>query len=264
MDSFVDERDYRLLERDRYTFFVMRRILGGENTLLLTDHERFILCFSEQPFPVWIWTPADATEDEYESVYRIAKENGLMDGTHRFNIKYELAEYLIRRAAEDGLALKIEMNMFAYDCPEPVAPAVVADGELYQCTEADIDELVELRDLFHRDIDADYQSEEDYRRKSEEAVRNGGLYFWKNSAGKNVACCNWKPNGDMASVGLVYTRKEERRKYYASNLVYRVTRIIQEAGYLPMLYTDADYAASNSCYEKIGYILRGKLCTLGV
>ena len=30
-----------------------------------------------------------------------------------------------------------------------------------------------------------------------------------------------------------------------------------------MLYTDADYKASNACYEKIGFILRGKLCTIG-
>lgn len=26
-----------------------------------------------------------------------------------------------------------------------------------------------------------------------------------------------------------------------------------------MLYTDADYVASNACYEKIGYVLRGKV-----
>jgi predicted GNAT family acetyltransferase len=33
-------------------------------------------------------------------------------------------------------------------------------------------------------------------------------------------------------------------------------------GYIPMLYTDADYKASNNCYENIGYILRGKICTI--
>jgi len=38
---------------------------------------------------------------------------------------------------------------------------------------------------------------------------------------------------------------------------------VKEAGCIPMLYTDADYAASNACYEKIGYVLRGKLCTIG-
>jgi predicted GNAT family acetyltransferase len=38
---------------------------------------------------------------------------------------------------------------------------------------------------------------------------------------------------------------------------------VKEAGYVPMLYTDTDYVASNACYEKIGYVLCGKLCTIG-
>ena len=46
-------------------------------------------------------------------------------------------------------------------------------------------------------------------------------------------------------------------------LVYQVTKVAQDAGYTPMLYTNADYVASNACYEKIGYVLRGKLCTIG-
>ena len=56
MDAFVDERDYRLLERDRYTFFVLRRIIGGDCSLLLSDHRDLILCYTGQPYPVWIWT----------------------------------------------------------------------------------------------------------------------------------------------------------------------------------------------------------------
>ena len=67
----------------------------------------------------------------------------------------------------------------------------------------------------------------------------------------------------MASINLVFTRPEFRRRHYAENLVYQVTMKVKEAGYIPMLYTDADYVASNACYEKIGYVLRGKLCTIG-
>ena len=67
----------------------------------------------------------------------------------------------------------------------------------------------------------------------------------------------------MASLNLVYTRPAFRRKHYAENLVYQVTKLAMDGGYVPMLYTDADYAASNACYEKIGYVLRGKLCTIG-
>ena len=81
--------------------------------------------------------------------------------------------------------------------------------------------------------------------------------------GKNVASCDYRPNGELASIGLVFTRPEYRRHHYAENLVYQVAKIAKEKEFLPMLYTDADYKASNACYEKIGFILRGKLCTIG-
>lgn len=262
MDTVANEKDYALLNSDKYTFTVLTRLLGGNNTLLLTDHERMIICFSVDPFPVWIWTAEDATGEELEKVYGLLRENGLMDGKHRFNIRYELADFLIRRAAEDGVAFVIETNMFAYDCPVSIEPTPT-DGHLYPpSSEADIDEIVEFMDLFHHDIDTDYESMEEYRRKAEQAVKNRGIYFWQNAEGKNVASCTWHPIADMAAIGLVYTRPDERRKHYAENLVYQVTNIAREAGFMPMLYTDADYVASNACYEKIGYILRGKLCTI--
>ena len=65
-----------------------------------------------------------------------------------------------------------------------------------------------------------------------------------------------------ARIAELMTHPEFRRKHYAENLVYQVTKHVRDAGYIPMLYTDADYTASNSCYEKIGYVLRGKLCTI--
>ena len=34
MDNYVDERDYKLLEGDKYTFFVLRRIIDGPCKLL--------------------------------------------------------------------------------------------------------------------------------------------------------------------------------------------------------------------------------------
>ena len=42
MDSLVDERDLKILENDRYTFFSLRDVIGGRCKLLLTDHERLI------------------------------------------------------------------------------------------------------------------------------------------------------------------------------------------------------------------------------
>lgn len=263
MDNFVDERDYKLLEQDKYTFFVLRRIMGGECKILLTDHESLIMCFTGLPYSVWIWTPDGVTEADMERAYKLAGENGLLDGEHRFNVKYELAEYFMKRALEDGKGLEIQTNMFAYDNLAPVEPAGKCDGKLHQCVAGDVDELVEMMDLFHHDIDADYESLEAYHKSALDGIKKELFFFWQDENGRNVACCVYRPTGEMASIGYVYTREEVRRKHYAENLVYRVTKIASEAGFVPMLYTDADYVASNACYEKIGYVLRGKLCTIG-
>ena len=147
MDSFVDERDYKILENDKYTFFVLGRIMSGECELLLTDHERLIICLTSNPHPIWIWTPDDVTEEE--KAYELIRESGLLTEGHTFNLKYDLADYFISRSSEDAMALSIKTNMFAYDCPNPVEPHVLTDGELHRCVAEDIDELVEFMDLFH-------------------------------------------------------------------------------------------------------------------
>ena len=263
MDNFVDERDFELLAQDKYTFSVLSRIIRGECEIRLTDHERMIICFTGQPYPVWIWTPDGASEDEFERAYQLAKELNVMDGEHRFNIKYELAEYFMDRAKKDGLDLKITTNLFAYDCPSPIAPSSVVDGKIHQCTKEDFDIMVDFFDMFHEAVGIDKESRETYRTYAENDIGKGSLYVWETENGEYASSCNWHPVQDMASIGLVYTRDEYRRRHYAEHLVYQVTKIAQDAGYLPMLYTDADYVASNKCYEKIGYILRGKLCTIG-
>ena len=98
MDNFIDERDYKLLENDECTFFVLRRIIDGKCELLLTDHERLIICFTAQPFPVWIWTPDDASGEEMERAYERLCELSLLDGEHHFNLKYNLAEFFIKKS----------------------------------------------------------------------------------------------------------------------------------------------------------------------
>ena len=263
MDNCFDERDYKLLENDKYTFFVLTRIMGVDCELKLSDHERMIICFTNSPFPVWIWTPDDASKEEMDKVYDLAKEHGLLDGKHTFNLKYELAEHFIKRAAEEINKLSIQINMFAYDCLNSIKPTGISDGRIHKCTEDDIEELVTFMDLFHKEVGIDKQDEETYRMSAKEFVKQGNMYFWKNAKGESVACCKFEPTGDMASINLVFTPPEHRRKHYAENLVYQVTEKAREAGFVPMLYTNADYVASNKCYEKIGYVLRGKLCTIG-
>jgi len=263
MDNYIDTRDEKLLENDKYTFFVLKRIMTGNCSLLLSNHESLIICFSGEPYPVWIWTIDDASVDVMEKAYKLAKENSFLVGNYTINMKYEVADYFIKRSADDGINISIKLNMFAYDCINPIKPGVVADGKIYKCQESDIEELVEFLDLFHKEIGIDQKDREGYLIDAREYIKSGNMYLWKNEQGESVASCTFAESGDMASINLVYTKDEFRRNHYAENLVYQVTMEAREAGFVPMLYTNADYVASNACYEKIGYVLRGKLCTVG-
>ena len=262
MDTFVDERDQKLLDGDKYTFAVLRRIMKGQTEILLSDHENVIICFTGHPFPVWIWTPDSATAEDMERVYMLAKDKGLLNGDYHFNIKYELAEYFMKRSEEDGLKFQIQTNMYAYDCPDPICPTEKADGAIHRCTMDDLDELVDIIEMFHQEIVIDRQNREQYRKDAVAIIENENVFFWRNAAGKTVASCKSAPAGELASINLVFTYPDHRRKHYAENLVYQVTKTMRYQGFIPMLYTDADYVASNSCYEKIGYILRGRLCSI--
>ena len=264
MDNFVDARDYELLDGDRYSFSILRMIMGKSSRLLLSDHKRLILCKAEVFFPAWLWTPDDASEEEMERSYALAAENGLLREGQNLYMKYDLADYWIKRAAKDGLKITISSNTFAYDCPEPKQSADSADGGMQVCTEADVNELAELLDMFHKETRLTEKDMEACRAEASSLIKAGNTYFWKDAQGQTVACCSYGIDGDLATISNVFTRPQYRRRHYAENLVYQVTAIAKNAGFMPMLYADADYAASNGCYVKIGYILRGKLCVVDV
>lgn len=264
MDRFVDERDFHLLEADRYTFSVLSRVLRDPCDCILTDHQSLILCHTVMPYPVWIWTPDHLSASAKEQAWQLAESQFPLAQGYRYNLKYELAEHFIARAQQNGLNVRIATNMFAYDCPCPIAPDKPTDGHLHTCTAADTDEAARMIYEFHDAIAAGQQSLDRCRMKAEQHISRGEFFFWRNAVGETAACCSWNPSDGLGCVSSVYTRPQHRRKHYAQHLVYHVTQMIADKGLTPMLYTDADYAASNACYEKIGYVLRGKLCNISV
>ena len=262
MDSFVNEKDFDLLARDPYTFAVLDRILREDCDLILADHRGLIMCHSEAPYPVWIWTPDECPEDLREKAWKLAEEYRPLSDGYRINMKHDLAAFFMKKAEQTGRKARYRMQLFAYDCPCPVAPDQAADGSLYRCTSEDLEEAADLMALFYPEIGEHVPPRERIVEKAREHIEKNEFFFWKDAEGKAVACCSYRLHRGLASLGSVFTRPEYRRKHYAQHLVYEVTRFVKELGYMPMLYTDADYQASNACYEKIGYILRGRLCTI--
>ncbi|MBQ2247247.1 MAG: GNAT family N-acetyltransferase [Tidjanibacter sp.] len=264
MDSFVNEHDFLLLSQDHYTFEVLTRILKGECELIRSNHENLILCHSESPYPVWIWTPDNAAEEVKNNAWELVCNLCPLGKGYRYNLKNELAEYFVQKAAAEGVDAGIVMKLFVYDCPSSIAPATIAEGRIHCCTTVDEEEAAAIIPYFYTEVGEEAPPYEHCREKARDHIAGKGFFFWKNNNGKTVACCSYKPNDTHAVISSVYTFPDERRRHYAQNLVYQVTRKVAEMGYVPILCTNADSLASNACYEKIGYTLRGKLCSVGI
>jgi GNAT superfamily N-acetyltransferase len=262
MDAFANEKDFELLEGDRYTFAVLARVLRGKCEWVRTDHENLILCRSEPPYPVWIWTADGCAEPVKETAWAEADARCPLARGYSYNLKHELAEYFLRRGREAGLDVAVSKRLFAYDCPALIPPEREADGALYVCTEADLEETDGLLLRFYAEIGETPPPREHRMENLRAHLADGSLFFWKNAAGETVARCSFRRTPGLSCIGGVYTLPEHRRKRYAQSMVGRVTGLIRQAGDVPMLYTNAEYPASNACYAKLGYVLRGRVCTL--
>ena len=149
MESFVNEKDFDLLTQDQYTFAVLDRILRGRCDLVRTNHQDLIMCHSEEHYPVWFWTPDGCADEIKERAWELANEMRPFSSGYKYNIKHELAEYFMERAKRENMDIGISMQLFAYDCPEPVRPDCPADGELYCCTQEDMEAVVSMMNHFY-------------------------------------------------------------------------------------------------------------------
>ena len=79
------------------------------------------------------------------------------------------------------------------------------------------------------------------------------FYVWKDNDNKIVCTAVLKTNLQFARINHVYTPVDERCKGYAKNLIYVLTNKAIEDGFIPVLYTDFNYPASNRAYMSVGY-----------
>lgn len=264
MDSFVNEQDFALLRGDRISFSVLDKILRGPCAILRSDHRRLILCHSTPPFPVWIWTADGLAAEEKERAWKLTEEVCPLSGGNRLMMKYELADWFTEKAKEVGLNAGISKELLSYDCPIPIEPTHRAGGVLHPCEPGDLTEAAALLTRFYAEVGEHPLPEQTVLEKTAQKIADGALFFWKDPAGRTAACCGWRHNEGLATITDVYTLPEYRRRHYAGNLVYTLTKRAREAGFLPVLYTNANYPASNACYQKIGYRQRGRLCTVSL
>ena len=176
----------------------------------------------------------------------------------KFTCKKEVYDLLVERNFEN-LNLDDYFEMGFLLCNKPTKPRE-CDGKITLATEEDKEILTkywyedsrEMRGVAAVTIE---QAEKDIK----ELLETGKFYILKSKEGKIVCMASYSVTENQAKVSHVYTPKEERRKCYAANLIYEVTKILLSKGHVPVLYTDYNYIASNKAYKNAGYEDQGIL-----
>lgn len=261
-NSFTKGR--ALLEKDKLAYAVMYNVLGGNVKKMITDSKRIIIAHTAKVYPTWIWAPDDVTEIELDQIFHSILAEFAPVSAYRFNTKYDIATYLIRRLREsDWGDWRITVNIAAYECHEAQVPGKIVDGNLEQLRSSQLELAAKMIEEASIAIGDRILSRAESHQAAREQLKQQVLYIWRDSEGKAVAFCDRNQDDNYVKISQCYTVPEERGKGYAAQMIYEICRDIIENGHIPMLYADAYYASSNRCYQKIGFELKGRIATIG-
>ncbi|MGI8501964.1 MAG: GNAT family N-acetyltransferase [Hassallia sp.] len=134
---------------------------------------------------------------------------------------------------------------------EKVQPISSAHGNLRIATETDRELLLRWYEAFSLETSGGIESYP--KRWLEHTLQQRTAYIWEDKIPVSIACGGGiTPNG--ASINMVYTPPEYRKKGYASACVAALSQTLLNQGYkYCFLFTDLANPTSNHIYQNIGY-----------
>ena len=254
--------DLALLEQDAIPFAVLRAIVNNRCDRVFTDHRQVIICHSAHPWPVWVWFSPGAEEKTFQMAAACLKNEFPTGEGYLYNLTYEALERL-KAADADLKELAVKINILCYRCDRLQEIPAASEGRGRSAQEADIPLIARWKQEIEREAEKREMDMEQCLQSVRGQVEKKALFLWENARQQPAAMASRNDDGELSKVMAVYTLPQERRKGFALHLVHQITGDILRDGKTPVLYTDADYGASNACYQKIGYRQVGRLCTAG-
>lgn len=250
-----------LMREEAITYSVLIRILQGECAHIFSDGENAVICHSASPWPVWVWCRDVFDVRAVEEIGQCLKEHFPVEQGYDIILSQELLTSL-RKREEYFRRVRDGMGLLSYRLDTIHDIGHICEGGMSLVREEEIPSLIGVRhdmvmEMEGRDLTAEH-CEDTLRRQ----VDKKSLYAWRSGAGEILALTGRGDQPPYSKITSVYTLPLHRRKGYAINLVHGVTQTMLADGLIPILYTDAGYAASNACYQKIGYQQVGSLVSI--
>ena len=238
--------------KEKTKFYFVEKSKNLESAKVYTDNENYLVCQSAPGVQVWLWTKDDLSLEKLKELKEVLLTNYVTNDKLTFTSKKEVYDYLLN--TKDNYSLDEYFEMGTLKCLKPVKPNE-CDAYVDHLHKDDYDTAANYYYLDQKEMNVD--SSNLTMEYAYEHVKNwlDNEKFWvlRNKNGKMVSVVSYDTFDNLAKLANVYTPVEERRKGYCANLVYYVTNMLLNNGYVPMLYTDYNYVNSNAAYKKVGY-----------
>lgn len=250
-----------LLAEDAVTYAVLINILQDSCTDIYTDHINVIVCHSLSPYPVWVWCRDPGREENVDSIAGCLGEAFAPEDGYGYILDCGLLNHL-REKDPRFRRMRMKMGLLSYRLDRLRDIDASCDGFFSLAKEEEIPYLTKLWHDLAFEMEGHDLSPERCGERVRSRMAAKSLYVWRRNDGEITALTARQDAGRYGKISAVYTLPGYRRRGYAIHLVHKVTQLILEDGRIPILYTDAGYAASNACYQKIGFREVGSLCSV--
>lgn len=245
-------------QKDKYEFNIIMKNLSSDDLELYSDEENYIICRGSKNLPTWIWTRDNISEKLVVEIEELIKLYLTDKEKDAFTCKREFYNMLIQSGFKN-INKEDYFEMGFLRCDKLIGTRKHL-GRLSKPTEKDrailekfwYDDSIESNGIANRTI-------EQAKKDVDAFLKRWDFFVLRNDEGKVVSMASFSVLGDQGKFGNVYTPPEERRKGYASYLVYILTMNLLCNDLVPIVYTEYNYGPSNKMYKSIGYEDKGVL-----
>lgn len=245
-------------QKDATEFALIIQNIDIPEVELYSDEENYLICRGKVEWPVWVWTKDNISSKLIPEIITAMNLYLTDEERTKFTCKKELYD-LLASSGYENLVSDDYFEMGSLTCKNPISPkpcegalsipTIADEATLTTYWYADCEEMNGVDSITLDQAQKDVQS----------FLTSGTFFIWRDSSSKIVSMASYKQNGSQARLSHVYTPPEERKKGYAANLIYAMTKELLAKNLTPLLYTDYNYIPSNKAYINAGYEETGVL-----
>ncbi len=239
-------------QKDKYKFNLILRNLPSPELELYSDDDNYIICRGSKKWPTWIWTKDNFNHTKVNEIEELIKLYLTDNKKDKFTCKKELYDLLVERKFPN-LNKDDYFEMGFLICHKAIKPKE-CDGVLSRPNKEDRKTLEQYWYQDNIEMNGiEPITKEQAKKDVDGFLVDDKFYILRNPQGKIVSMVNYSIIDNQAKLSHVYTPIEERKKGYATNLIYLITKKLLNEGFVTLLYTDYNYIPSNKAYINAGY-----------